>query len=216
VVVLVLVGLYIYLEIDKKRFIESLPRLEPEVLQTLDSAPSVIRTSVDEVKQIELGKVMTDKEATFTDAEEVLESFRSAETSVHEWEIAGLDAVTEPEENPLSPEIEALFSKYHALREKRRFLAAELGPMQLEHISIIDEISEIMTDEGDISADGVSEANARLTRGKELAPLIFELQDESEQLSEEFTVLLGEYGVSSEAEFHQTHREAYKAWVAVQ
>ena len=211
-VVLVLVGLYIYLEIDKRRFIESLPQQTPEVLQTLDSTPSGVRMSADVAEQTEL-ETLADALDSSVDT---LESFVEDNAGIQEWEAAGEDTVQETEENPLSPEVEGLFSKYYALREKRRVLAAELSPIQLKYISIIHEVTEIMTDEGDISTDGAEEANARIKRGNALAPIMFELQEESERLSEDFKALLGEYGFSSEEEFYQTHREAYKAWQAAQ
>ena len=221
-VVLVLVGLHIYLEFDKNRFnefMENLPTLPSEVPQTLGSTASTVITSVDEAKQMELAEAAIGMKQVSSEAEDAAESFPSTGTSDDESNIAGWDTLgtmAGSEETLLSPEIEVLFSKYHALREIRRYVAAELVPMQLESISIIDEVSEIMADEGTISADGVARANARIRRGKELAPSIFELQDESERLIEESRALLEEYGFSSEEEFYQTHREDYKTWLAAQ
>ncbi len=218
-VVLVLVGLHIYLEFDKNRFnefMENLPPLPSEVPQTLGSTASTVITSVDEAKQMEQAAAAIGMKQASAEAEDASKTLPSTETSDDESDIAGWDTMAGSEENPLSPQIEVLFSKYHALREIRRYVAAELVPMQLEDISIIDEVSEIMADEGIISADGVARANARIRRGKELAPLIYELQDESERLVEESSALLEEYGFSSEKEFYQTHREDYKAWQAAQ
>ena len=216
-VVIVLIGFYIYLEIDERRFIENLPQLPVEKMQTLDSAPSTVQPNEDAAEQIE-PETQTDVLEASVDAPE---SFAEDNQGIQEWEVTGKDTVEETVENQLSPELEALFSTFHLLDEEIRALSVVIDPLINESISIDNrhiEISRALNPGPDyVTRQALNEERAALfAQTKELDPILFELQDEREQHIEEQDALLEEYGFLSREGFFETHREEYKAWKAAQ
>ena len=140
-----------------------------------------------------------------------------------EWDLQELKPNEEApllktDNNSLPSEVEELFSKYSELNEDRNEIVAELNAINFENISIINRIAFITDHELHTANDPEAEeklSNERdtlLSRGKELGPTIFELQDEYEHLIEDRDNLLRDYGFSSHDAFLQTHGEAYKVW----
>lgn len=223
-VVFVLVGLHIYLEYDKKRlneFMANLPQLPSEVPHTLSSTASTVKTSVDEAKQTEQAEAGINMKQVSTDAEDASELILSTETSDQESEIAGWDTMAEFEENPLSPEMQVLFSTFYSREKQLQAVAAELEPLIDESISIGNrhpEISLALSLAPDEAAQQAlnEERIALRARGKEISPMIFDLQEEEELLTKEQESLLTENGFTSRGHFFETHRENYKAWKAAQ
>ena len=218
VVALGVIGLYVYTEIERAQFMKDLSQNMTAFQSYInDERQDLVVTSEGWAEQ-EWQKGTQDNGVGAPS--DVLES--TPEDS-SEWDLQELKPNDEApllktDNNSLTSEVEELFSKYSELNEDRNEIVAELNAIQFEDISTINRIAFITNHELDTANDPEAEEklsnerDALLSRGKELTPTIFELQDEYEHLIKDRDNLLRDYGFSSHDAFLQTHGEAYKVW----
>ena len=221
VVALGVIGFYVYTEIERAQLIKELSQntmaFQPYIS---DESQGLAMTSEDRAEQVWQNGTQGNGVGSPSD---VLESTPEDNLDLSEWDLQELEPTEEApllktDNNSLPSEVEELFSKYSELNEDRNEIVAELNAVQFEDISIINRIAFITNHELDTANDPEAEENlsnerdALLSRGKELTPTIFELQDEYEHLIKDRDNLLRDYGFSSHDAFLQTHGEAYKVW----
>ena len=219
VFVIALVAWKLYLDYDTKQFIQSLPK-PPVPTQSLDTTPerattTPINTETD-VPPVEVLEDAPDTSAT-TPAE-----LTGISTTDATFEDVFVEQAPEPDDTGFSPELEALFSAYYPLHQKLGEVSKVLNPILDRHHFGSNRIREILFDELSASADGperqalyaeIDEIHAWKESVKQET---FELQDERQQLSNERSTLLAEYGILSWREFHEIHGDTYNTWKAEQ
>lgn len=218
VVGLGVIGLYVYTEIERAQFMRDLS-------QNMTALQSYISDERQDLQVTSQGWVEQEwhKGTQDNGMGAPLDEFQSTSQDSSDWDLQewapNYEApLPKTDNNSLRSEVEELFSKYSELNKDRNEIVAELNAIQFEDISIINRIAFITNHELGAANDPKAEEklsnerDALLSRGKELTPTIFELEEEFEQLIEDRDNLLRDYGFTSHSAFLQTHGEAYKVW----
>jgi len=220
VLMLAMIAWTLYLEYDKRQFIQSLPKL-PQTRHQPDGATERLaplpenreEQTVQQAPENVLDAVPAAPE-DFTDLAE-----GEADTVFEEAFVEPLQA---SEATGLSPELEALFSAYDVLYTESVEVSKVLSPLLDTDVLATQRIREILSDALPNAPDDAArqvlydEFDELRAWQEEVEPTIYELQDQCTQVYEERLTLLAEHGFSSEEEFLDTHEETYKAWKAEQ
>ena len=217
-VVLVLVGFNVYLEIDKKQFIEKLHQV-PSVTQPNpnNSRGVPFETSENPVQLGDLNRQVDISDFSADGSASVIEGSKD----IHESQDVNEDSLQETEDFQFSHELEVLFNTFHSLDEKILELSVEIDPLINERIAIDDRGTEIlhtMNRGVDSSTQDVlnEEKSALSERANELNPTLFELQDKRREFILQQDTLLDKYGFPSRVDFVETIGDVYEAWKVTQ
>ena len=220
-IVLAMIAWVLYLEHDKRQFIESLPKLPQSLRQHADSVTERLAPlPKNRGEQTEPETLENALDSPIDEPEASAFSRDADADAVSEWESIGKAPELENDENELSPELEALFLGFRVFEEEMREVIAALDPMIQEDISIMFRQQEI-SHELSVATDSATEQalykerTALLAKEEELAPRIFEFQDKRDEIEEKRSAFLEKYGFSSRKVFFQIHRDTYRAWVAI-
>lgn len=222
VIVLAMLAWVLYLEHDKRQFIENLPKLPPaDLRQGSDLSQRAVPTRGEVTEQAKLEDVVEGITESSTESGDSPGSFVEGNIGTPEDPFSNLDALAPQDENQLAPGLAELFSKYRVLDEKRRAVVKVLEPMHEDHVLIINrhhEISHELSSEPDgETQQALNEERAvLLAREKELQLRIFKVQDEKSVFVEKLEYLVQEYGFASWKEFRESYQDDYKAWLAAQ
>ena len=220
-IVLAMIAWVLYLEHDKRQFIESLPKLPQSLRHHADSATERLAPLPENRGEQTEPETLENALDSPIDEPEASAFSRDADAdAVSEWESIGKAPEMENDENELSPELEVLFLGFRVFEEEMREVIAVLDPMIQEDISIMFRQQEI-SHELSVATDSATEQalykerTALLAKEEELAPRIFEFQDKRDEIEEKRSAFLEKYGFSSRKEFFEIHRDTYRAWVAI-
>lgn len=216
VFVVALIAWILYLYYDTKQFIQNLPELPK---QNLDVPPvSVTTTSInlkpDEHVENVLEDILEDPPGAF--ASSSADTIDPATTSLF-FQDAFVKQVPKSDDTGLFPELEMLFLRIRAFEEEILEVIAVLDPIIKEDISIMFRQQEISHELSVVTDSATEQAlyeerTELLTREEELAPRIFDLQNEEDEIETKRDSFLERYGISSWQEFKDIYADAYKIW----
>ena len=221
VFVFALVGWKLYLDYETKQFIQNLPKLPELELQQLDSIPGTVTTTPLTTEPDDTAVELLNDLVSDTSTSATLEiTSTTAADSVSEFEDEFIEELPASDNIGLSPELKAFFSEYAPLHQKLVEVSKVLNPILDRHHLSSRRIREILLNELPVSTDGperqalYAEIEEIHVWKDEVKQITMELQNKRQQLSDERSILLATYGISSWQEFNEIHGEAYKTWKA--
>lgn len=219
-IVLALIAWTLYLAHDRRRFIESLPKMPPTLRhQPVGATEPLAPLLEDRVDQTTPGLLET---ATDGRATAPVDSTPLAEPDDPVFTEVVVEQMPKIDNTGLPSKLEVLFSAYHALYTESVEVSKGLSPLLLRHHSSSNRIIDIMLEElPNAPTEAIQQALYReldelRAWEREINPTIFKLQDKRLRIREQRLTLLADYSFSSREEFLDTHREAYQAWAAKQ
>ena len=220
-IVLAMIAWVLYLEHDKRQFIESLPKLPQSLRHHADSAterlaplpenkgeqtePETLETAIDILTTVPADVTERAEPGADTVFEEVFE-----------------ESMPEVDDTGLSPELETLFSQYYTFTQQVVEVEKVLSPLLDTHVLTTQRIREILSEALPNAPDDAArqvlydELDELRAWQEEVDPTIDDLQDERTRISEKRAAFLTAYGFSSWYEFEETYQDTYSVWASEQ
>jgi len=219
VLMLAMIAWTLYLEYDKRQFIQSLPKL-PQTHHHQPAGATERLTPLPENREEQTVQQAPENvlDAAPAAPEDFTDLAEGEADTVFEDVFEG--SMPEVDDTSLSPELETLFSQYYALTQQVVEVGKVLSPLLDTDVLATQRIREILSDALPNAPDDAArqvlydEFDELRAWQEEVEPTIYELQDERTRISEERAALLAEYGFSSWYEFEETYQDTYSAWAS--